>query len=150
MIRLHYSEATAETGSRKAICPALELLVAQSLQSCQVKSTDKLVTGKLPTFVALTCITSMSLMLEKKSLKFPAREKRRGNPLKCTNSFILQPTFRRGCWASLVCCYIGPFLSHMTENIQLQLTQTKYSFSSKLHSFPLEKSKYILPGIRPT
>lgn len=64
LIRLHYRETTAETGSRKAICPAIELLVAQSLQSCQVKSTDKLVTGKLPTFVALTSISSMSLMLE--------------------------------------------------------------------------------------
>lgn len=126
------------------------MLVVLSLQFCLVKSTNKLVTEKPPSFVALASITSMRLMLGKKILKFPSREKGRGNPLKCTNFFILRPTFRRGCWTSLICGYIEPFLSHVIENIQLQLTQRKYSSSSKLSSFPLEESKYILPGIRPT
>lgn len=96
LIRLHYSETTAETGSRKAICPAIELLVAQSLQSCQVKSRQA---GHRE--ASHFCGSYLYNLYEPHARKFPSREKRKGNHLKCTNSLILQPTFRRGCWDSL-------------------------------------------------
>lgn len=126
LIRLHYSETTAETGSRKAICPAIELLVAQSLQSCQVKSTDKLVTGKLPTFVALSSITSMSLMLE----SFHLGKKEKNNHLKCTNSLILQPTFRRGCWASLWLYRTLPELRNRKYSTPANAKEVQFQFQT--------------------